>query len=388
MRTSQETCLLFDWLLSILNFEFSSKSSVHVFRDNVSKMAFYQNVQVRLNRDGGIYDNGRRHSQLLRERVLDLHHTGMSQQTIAREVKSSRHFVQNVLRDYDLNNSSMPVRRAAAPRSKTVEDVIEFLENEKLCKPSIGNTELQQRLLLDGIVHHVDLPSKSAISKCIREDLVMTKKKIHQVPLEARTPINIEHTNFFLDQVSDLPPTSVHFFDESSVLKTTMNRRYGNAPLGEPAFEVQRYASNANYTINLLHSMQGIDHVNILDGASNGNELLFFFEEALSVTKADGSAVLERGDTVIMDNCGFHHSHFAEPILRDMLHECGINLLYQPPYSPHFNTCEFCFRQMKAFLNRHQELAENQTEYSIFLACEQITAQNSLNIFRNCGYIL
>ena len=77
-------------------------------------MAFYQNVQVRLNRDGEIYDNGRRHSQLFRERVLDLHHTGMSQQTIAREVRSSRHFVQNILRDYDLNNSSMPVRRAAA----------------------------------------------------------------------------------------------------------------------------------------------------------------------------------------------------------------------------------------------------------------------------------
>ena len=90
----------------------------------------------------------------------------------------------------------MPVRRAAAPRSKTVEDVVEFLENEKLCKPSISSAEQQQRLLLDGIVHHVDLPSKSAISKRIREDLVMTKKKIHQVPLQARTPINIEHKLF------------------------------------------------------------------------------------------------------------------------------------------------------------------------------------------------
>ena len=90
----------------------------------------------------------------------------------------------------------MPVRRAAAPRSKTVEDVVEFLENEKLCKPSISSAEQQQRLLLDGIVHHVDLPSKSPISKRIREDLVMTKKKIHQVPLQARTAINIEHKLF------------------------------------------------------------------------------------------------------------------------------------------------------------------------------------------------
>ena len=82
----------------------------------------------------------------------------MNQQIIAGKVRSSRHFVQNVLRDYHLNNSSMHVRRAAAPRSKMVEDVVEFLENEKLYKPSISSTELQQRLLLNGIVHHVDLP--------------------------------------------------------------------------------------------------------------------------------------------------------------------------------------------------------------------------------------
>ena len=65
-----------------------------------------------------------------------------------------------------------------------------------------------------------------------------------QVPSQTIKPINVEHTNFFLDQVSDFPPTTIHFFDGSSVVKTTMYRRYGNAPLGEPEFEVQRYASN------------------------------------------------------------------------------------------------------------------------------------------------
>ena len=70
-------------------------------------------------------------------------------------------------------------------------NIFRYLENEKLCKPSVTSAKLQQRLLLDGIVHPVDLPSKSAISKCMREDLVMTKKKIQQVPLEGKKPINI-----------------------------------------------------------------------------------------------------------------------------------------------------------------------------------------------------
>ena len=76
-------------------------------------------------------------------------------------------------------------------------------------------------------------------------------------------------------------------------------------------------------------------------------ELLIFFYEALQLEREDGSATLERGDCVIMDNCGFHHARFVEPILRNMFADCDITLLFQPPYSPDFNTCEFCFRQIR-----------------------------------------
>ena len=103
------------------------------------------------------------------------------------------------------------------------------------------------------------------------------------------------------------------------MVKTTGNRKYGSAVPGEPAIEVQRYASNANYTINLLHFINGVDFFNILDGPSNGMELLTFFDEALQLEREDESATLERGDCVIMANCGFHHARFVEPILRNML---------------------------------------------------------------------
>ena len=98
---------------------------------------------------------------------------------------------------------------------------------------------------------------------------------------------------------------------------------HGNSYIGEPAIEFQRYASNANYTLNLLHSVHGVDHYNVLRGPSNGMEPLNFFNEALSVDRVDGSTILENGDVVIMDNCGFHHGHFVEPLLRDILQEHG-----------------------------------------------------------------
>ena len=90
-----------------------------------------------------------------------------------------------------------------------------------------------------------------------------------------------------LTKFQTLGHQSYIFFDESSVVKTTGNRKYGSAVLGEPAIEVQRYASNSNYTINLLHSINGVDFSNILDDPSNGMELLTLFDEALQLERED-----------------------------------------------------------------------------------------------------
>ena len=54
----------------------------------------------------------------------------------------------------------------------------------------------------------------------------------------------------------------------------------------------------------------------------------------------------------LMDNCGFHHGLFVEPVLRELLNDYGVQLIYQPPYCPHLNTCEYCFHQLKEFLRK------------------------------------
>ena len=68
-----------------------------------------------------------------------------------------------------------------------------------------------------------------------------------------------------------------------------------------------------------------------------------FFDDALQVDRADGSATVERGDVVVMDNCGFHNTLHIEPLLQNMFNRCGIELIYQPRNSPHLSTCEYCF---------------------------------------------
>ena len=217
----------------------------------------------------------------------------------------------------------------------------------------------------------------------------MTRKRITVVSRESTTPSETEAVDAFLNEILNSRESTaiVIIFSMNLVVKTTGNRNYGGAVLGEPAFEVQRSASNSNYTINLLHSINGVDFFNILDGSSNGMELLTFFAEALQLEQEDGSATLERGDCVIMDNCGFHHARFVEPIQKNMFADCGITLLFQPPYSSDFNTCEFCFRQIKDYLRRYQLFAEHETKIAIAEAFLLISPEHSFSYFYHSGYV-
>lgn len=99
--------------------------------------------------------------------VLDLHHAKVTPNQIADLTRTSRHFVRNVLRDYNITNSSMQPAWAPYPRPKMTPDVVEYIEHEKLIKPSTYIAEIQERLVLDGVIHPTDIPSKSAIKSAL-----------------------------------------------------------------------------------------------------------------------------------------------------------------------------------------------------------------------------
>ena len=267
--------------------------------------------------------------------------------------------------------------------------MVEYIEFQKVSKPSTTTVELQAGLLQDGICRDENLPSKSTIGDILRKDLRYTYKKLHVIPEESLIEANQIRTLNYIMQMSELDPTKVHFFDECSVKTTTGNRTYGHAPKGKPAIEVKRYASHCNYTVNLLQSVFGITNFGVVEGPSNGLEMLEFFNDTLHVVDPIyGNPVLANGDYVVMDNCGFHHGRFAESELRRILTEQGVTLIFQPPYSPEFNTCEFSFRVMKQFMRKHEYFSVNFTEVAIFRALEQITPDMYRRFFGHCGFLI
>ena len=130
---------------------------------------------------------------------------------------------------YNEQNTSLRDIRVGFPSPKIDEQVVEYMELQKLMKPSSYSTKLQQRLLLDGVVHPANLPSVSQINKVIRKELVMTRKKLTTIPLESTTPEATTAIDDLLTEIANIKTTTLHFFDESSVIKTTRNRNYAGA---------------------------------------------------------------------------------------------------------------------------------------------------------------
>ena len=98
------------------------------------------------------------------------------------------------------NNTSLPPTQKLATRNVVTQDVVDYIESEKLCKPSTYTSELQQRLLLDGVSALHLLPSQSAIKKIVWEDCFMMKKKLRQLPTESLSDVNINYKDNFLDK--------------------------------------------------------------------------------------------------------------------------------------------------------------------------------------------
>jgi transposase len=217
----------------------------------------------------------------------------------------------------------------------------------------------------------------------MKNDLGYTFKTLTCIPQEKER--HLEKQDAYVEEMTDINPANVHFFDECSVNRTTGNRSRGHSEIGKRAFEVQRYSSNATYTVNLLVGYFGVFHYDIIDGPSNGLHLLDFFNQAVRVRDHQDNPVLAPNDVVIMDNCGFHHARLVEPLLRDILSANGVSLIFQPPYSPECNVCELCFNQLKTVLRRNERYTSKYTELAIADAVSTITPTMCKNFFRHCG---
>ena len=341
---------------------------------------------LRQNKLGGHYILGKATPTLVRSRILLLYFKGETIKNIAQSVQLTPQGVTKIVNSYLETKSTYPKVPRGPDHLVTTDNVLQHIEFYKTKKPSIYAREIRDKLARDGVCDETNIPSARTIAHVINKELIFTRKRLTLTPMESLTPVAIEKQYQFFDEILPFPSRNIHFMDEASVIRTTGNRTYGHAFIGQPAVEVCRYSSDANFTVNLLCSIFGVDYYNILEGPSNGLELLQFFEDALEQRYENGYPILAEGDAVILDNCGFHHARHVEPILREMLREHGVTLIFQPPYCPELNPCEYCFAHMKSSLKCNEMFTARYTELAIVYAMELITPAICYGFVQHCGY--
>lgn len=338
------------------------------------------------NSTGKLYMNGKSTDICVKSQIIQLYTEGLSFKEISKQTGLTTGGCHKIVKNY-IARGTLERPHVSRQPTKVTDEVLRYIEYEKSKKPSIYSREIRQHLLQDNICTNDNVPSASQIRHVIKNELGMTRKIIQPVPAETRTLAYENKLDAFMAQVLNFTPEQLHFFDEASVVRTSGNRKYGHSFEGTRAVEVQRYASNATHTVNLACGYFGIDYYDILDGPSNAMELVNFFDELMQKTNQLGNPVLAHGDCVILDNCGFHHHRYGEQLLRNMLATRNITLLFQPPYSPEFNVCEYIFHLMRNNLRENEEFTYSFTELAIVNALNKIEDSTLPKLIANCGYV-
>ena len=165
-----------------------------------------------------------------REEIIALWPSGVRQAAIPERVGLSRKTATNIVNIKFLQTGTLlPGKPGWKDRKVSTPEVFEFVEYCKTKKLSIQTSEIRQSLVDEGICYIANRPSRSTVGYILRNDLDFTFKKITATSEESLTNENLMKTRDYIMFMSGIDPSTIHFFDESSVAKTAGNGTYGHS---------------------------------------------------------------------------------------------------------------------------------------------------------------
>jgi transposase len=138
----------------------------------------------------------------------------------------------------------------------------------------------------------------------------------------------------------------VVFVDETGA-NTTMDRRRGYAPKGQPVVGRVPHGHYKSVTFTAALRASGVTAAQVLDGPMTGPRFRAYVTDVLVPT-------LHPGDTVVLDNLPCHKAAGV----RAAVEAAGCRLVFLPPYSPDLNPIELAFAKLKRALRTdgHREV--------------------------------
>jgi transposase len=164
--------------------------------------------------------------------------------------------------------------------------------------------------------------------------------------------------------------------DEAGV-NLAMTRRYGRAPRGARVVGAVPQNYGAHVTMMAALSLQGVEAVMTIDGATDAEVFRAYGEHVLCPT-------LVPGDIVVMDNLRAH----KVAGIREHIEAHGAQLIYLPPNSPDLSPIEPCWSKLKTLLRAAQARTREALDAAIAHVLAAVTPSDARGWFRHCGYAL
>ncbi|KAL4258543.1 Transposase IS630-like protein [Pleurotus pulmonarius] len=218
--------------------------------------------------------------------------------------------------------------------------------------------------------------SRSGIAK-ILADCGMTYKLLHKAAAERNDEARAEwkakvNAHYVAEQIVVV--------DESSKDERTLYRRYGRAPVGQRADLAAPFVRGERYSLVAAMGLEGYLATRVVEGSVDGDEFMdFIINEVLPKMNRFPLP----NSVLIMDNCAIHKSS----ILRELIEDQGIVLVFLPPYSPDLNPIEESFSCVKAWIRRHWDRMQAMDPFiGILEATTAVTAVKAKEWYRHSGY--
>ena len=156
-------------------------------------------------------------------------------------------------------------------------------------------------------------------------------------------------------------------------------RKRGVTARGERLPLISDYDLSETIKVSLVTSLEPGSppiHVHMREGERANNALDFL----LFVIDLVQSAVITRGDVVVLDNAPIHNRQDILVPMHTVLTAAGITMWFLPTYSPELNPCEFLFAQCKHFLRYHKDM-HNPFWFEVCRGFAVTTTQHIMNCY-------
>ncbi|KAF7689126.1 Paired box protein Pax-5, partial [Cucumispora dikerogammari] len=308
-----------------------------------------------------------------RDIIINFYNQGMIISEIFRKLNISKSTVSRTIKRFRETGNANTNERGGNRRSVFTNAHGIAIKSHLDENSTLSLSAIRAKLVADFEI----FPSLSSITRAITH-FHYSIKSLSVIPVRRNTRDNIEerfcYSQKFLNYLSQNDETNFIFIDEGWI-QISMRKGRGRSEVGRRAVSVVQNIRTKNISVCAAMMKTGVVHRKIEPTAYNTMKFEAFLQELTSILNDKG-----KHDAVfVMDNVPFHKS--AE--IKTFIEASGHGILYLPPYSPFLNPIENLFSQWKTKVRFANCMNEEELNFKIQQALNEITEEHCSNYYRN-----